>query len=286
MKNKILSNNKSLCIKESEVVEMDKYKGKDKIAGKPIRLNRKKLMIKQSKDYAEVVFFGDLHFGARECDIERAKRMLEYCEIHRIYLFLMGDLMEASTRYSVGSGVYEQLSPQKQLDFIIDLLKPLADEGLILGTLSGNHENRIYKETGINVMKIIANVLKIPFLGDACWNLFYVGKESYIVYTLHGASGSRYVYTKLKSVVDIAHSFNAELMVMGHVHDLADVALTMQTVDRKRKMVTEFKKHILISGHYLKYDRSYAQMKGLPIGKEGSPKVKFYSEKHDIHISY
>ena len=267
--------------------KLEKYEGKDRIVGRPIRLNRKRLQVKEGKNYSEVVFFGDLHYGARECDIERAKRMLDYCLNKKVYLFLMGDLIDANNRYSVGAGVFEQLNPQEQLDNIIALFRPLAEKGLILGTLRGNHEFRTYKETGIDVMKVIANELKIPYLSDASWNIFYVGKESYIVYALHGSSGSRFVYTKIKALVDISHSFeSADLLAMGHVHDLADVVQLTQYVDKARKMVVERRKHILITGHYLKYDRSYAQMKGLPIGKEGSPKVKFFSEKHDIHISY
>ena len=270
-----------------KVNKLEKYEGKDRIVGRPIRLNRKRLIVRDGKEYSEVVLFGDLHYGARECDIERAKRMLDYCLKKRVYLLLMGDLMDAGTRYSVGAAVYEQLNPQKQLDDIIELFRPLAEKGLILGTLRGNHEFRIYKETGIDVMKVFANELKIPYLGDASWNILYVGKESYLVYALHGSSGSRYVYTKLKALVDISHNFeSADLMAMGHVHDLADVAQLVQTVDKTRKMVVERKKILVITGHYLKYDKSYAQMKGLPIGKEGSPKVKFFANKHDIHISY
>ena len=260
---------------------------KDSIIGRPIRLNRKHLTIKKGKDYTEVVFFGDLHYGAKECDIEKAKRMLDYCLEKEIYVLLMGDLMDAGTRYSIGSAVYDQVNPQKQLEFVIHLLEPLAAKKLILGTLRGNHEFRIYKETGIDVMKVLANALEVSYLGDASWNLWYVGDESYNVYSLHGRSGSRFVYTKLKALVDISHNFEgADLIVMGHVHDLGDVVQLTEYVSRQRKMVLERKKHLLITGHYLHYDSSYAQMKGMPIGKEGSPKVKFYKNKHDIHISY
>jgi hypothetical protein len=51
-------------------------------------------------------------------------------------------------------------------------------------------------------------------------------------------------------------------------------------------LVREHKKTLLITGSYLKYDGGYASAVGLPISKLGSPKVKFYSTKKDILISW
>ena len=67
-----------------------KLTGNDRIVGRPIKLNRKTLNY-NGKGYAEIVLFGDLHLGAKECDVERAQRMLNYCLEKNIYVFLMGD---------------------------------------------------------------------------------------------------------------------------------------------------------------------------------------------------
>jgi len=262
-----------------------KIVGNDKIIGRPIKLNRKTLSY-NGKGYAEIVLFGDLHLGAKECDMARAQRMLDYCLEKNIYVFLMGDLLESGLRTSVGASVYEQkLNPQQQMDTIIDIFQPLADKKLILGSLIGNHELRIYKATGISVMKVICRQLKIPYLGSACWNLFKVGSRNYTMYALHGTSGSRFVYTKLKALVDISHSFNADILAMGHVHTLIDTFQLVQQIDLRNKMVVERKKFLVVTGHYLRYDESYAQEKGFPLEKLGSPKLKLYANKHDIHIS-
>lgn len=50
--------------------------------------------------------------------------------------------------------------------------------------------------------------------------------------------------------------------------------------------VSEHKKHLLITGAYLKYDNSYGAALGLPISKLGSPKVRFYADKHDLLVSW
>ena len=258
----------------------------DGIVGRPVRLNRQVLEPKDGKEYAEIVFFGDWHYGSRECDNDRALKMLDYCLEKKIYVLLMGDLLEAGTRYSVGAGVYQQtLNPQKQMEYVVDALTPLAEAGLILGLISGNHEDRIEKETGITISKVMAKLLNVRYLGSACWNLFRVGKQNYTVYSLHGSTGSRFVYTKLKALVDISHSFDAHLIVMGHVHDVASTIQAVQTIDMRAKTIVEKKKFLLLTGHYLNYDKSYAQSKGLPISRMGSPKVKLFANKWDIHIS-
>lgn len=264
-----------------------KYVGKDEIRGKPIRLNRQRLKSIKGEDYSAFIAFGDLHYGLKECDLKRARKMLDYCLEKNIYLLLMGDLIECGIKSSVGRSVFQQeLNPGGQLEFIIDLFRPLAEKGLILGSLIGNHEDRILKVTGVNLMKIFCKSLEIPYLGDACWNLFYAGNQSYTVYALHGRSGSRFVYTKLKAAVDIAHTFDADMILMAHVHEMTDDFLQVQKVDRTRKVVEEKKRFIVLTGHYVSYDRSYAQMKGYPISKLGSPKIKLYTKKWDIHTSY
>jgi len=259
--------------------------GKDGEPKKIIRLNRAHLNF-NGKGYAELVFLGDIHYGHPTCDIERVQRMIDYCLEKKVYVIGMGDYIEAGLRGSVGDSVYIQtLNPDKQIDFIEEMFKPLADAGLLIGLHLGNHEGRIKKETSVNLISRLAKYLDVPYLGYACWSLLYVGNQSYTLYTLHGSSGSRYVYTKLKALVDIAHNFDADILAMGHVHELAEEAILVQQVDKARKMILERKKYLLLTGSYLRYDNSYAQEKGFPMGKLGSPKVKLFAEKHDIHIS-
>jgi hypothetical protein len=127
--------------------------------------------------------------------------------------------------------------------------------------------------------------LKVPYLGSACWSIIYVGNQSYTLYSLHGKTGAKFIYTKLKVIVDISHNFMADIMAMGHTHDNETSSTYVQEVNRKRKMVTEHKKYHILTGHYLGYDDSYAQEGGMSIGKIGSPKVKLFANKKDIHVS-
>lgn len=268
------------------MTNLEDFQGKDGIKGRPIRLNKHRLDLREDKDYSEVIFYGDIHQGHPSCDIDRATRMRDYCVENDIYMIGMGDYMEAGTRRSVGDSVYKQnLNPQEQLEFFMEFFKPVAENGLLLGMVLGNHEARILKDTSVNVVKLMAKSLDVPYLGSACWNLFYVGDRSYTVYTMHGSSGSRFLHTKLKAVKDIGRTIEADLTAMGHVHEKAEASSLVQHVNKQNRTVEEKKRYYILTGHYLDYDDSYAQERGYPIGKQGSPKVKLFGDKYDIHVS-
>jgi len=258
---------------------------KDTIVGRPIRCNRQRLEIKKGKDYTEVLFLGDVHLGSPQCDKVRFQNMLDYAKTNRLYVFLMGDLLEIGTRTSIGAGVYEQeFIGQSQYEQMCDWLKPLADRKLILGLLNGNHEERVYQATGMNTSKALARELHVPYLGDACWNNFSVGKQMYSIYSLHGRTGARFDGTALLAVERISTSFAADLVCMGHCHKaISSNVIIQRTVNG---VVKEFKKFLLITGSFVKYDGGYAQVVGLPISKLGAPKVKFFANRHDLSISW
>ena len=257
----------------------------DKIVGRPIRCNKQKLVCKTGKDYAEVLFIGDVHWGSPQCDKPRFLAMIDYALKNRLYVFLMGDLIEMATQHSVGGGVYEQeFAGQTQVEQMVDILKPLADKKLILGSHNGNHCDRVYQLSGVNVAKAMARELCVPYLGDACWSKFTIGHQSYNIYSLHGRTGARFDGTALLSIERISTSFDADLVAMGHCHKAVSSSVVIQRV--VNGVVKEFKKFLLLTSSYLKYDGGYAQTVGLPISKLGSPKVKFFAERHDLSISW
>jgi|TARA_Y100000296_G_C5170166_1_gene256859 hypothetical protein len=77
--------------KEAKKEFIEKNRGKDKIRGRPIRLNRQSLKVKNGKNYSELLFWGDCHYGYPTSDLETAKAMLDYALEKEIYVLLMGD---------------------------------------------------------------------------------------------------------------------------------------------------------------------------------------------------
>jgi len=259
--------------------------GKDKIVGRPIRLN-KKTLIHYRKDRAEVLFFGDVHFGHPQCLIEKATAMLNWALENKVYVLLMGDLMEAGLKDSVGTSVYDQeMNPQEQMEFIVKLLTPLAEAELIIGIHEGNHEARITKAAGVNITKIMANMLDISYLGYSCWSLLKVGSQNYSIYSTHGSSGSRFKHTKLKAVVDLLGWIEADIVAMGHLHSVAAEPVIRQRVNMRNKIVEDHKCYVVLTGSYLNWDGSYAQSHNYPITKVGSPKGYLFPNEKEVHFT-
>jgi predicted MPP superfamily phosphohydrolase len=257
----------------------------DKLPGRPIRLNRRTLKPQKGKRYAEVVFLGDVHYGSPQCDVGKFQAMLDYCLKKRIYVLLMGDLIEMATRDSIGAGVYEQEEiGQTQYEQMVEMLSPLARASLIVGLLRGNHEERVYNATGIDISKAMARELHVPYLHDACWSQFRVGKQKYSVYALHGRTGARFDGTVLKAVENVAFSFFADIVAMGHAHKKVSGEPIVEAIERDK--VVQKKRVTVVTGSYLKYDGGYWQKTGGQISRLGSPKAKLFSNKHDVHISW
>lgn len=250
------------------------------------KFNQQVLQPKRGKDYAEVLFLGDIHYGHPNCKLQSVKEQIDYCVKNNIYVMLMGDLLECGTKGSVSDGVYNQLqNPQEQIDDMIKLLMPLARKGLILGIHKGNHEERIQVDSGIEILKNMSRILDVPYLGYSCSQLWKVGNQNYKVYTTHGKSSSTKPHTKMANAISRSLYLEFDLFAMGHVHELLAHNYQVRTIDTRNKQTVERRKWILLTGHYLGYEGGYAEDLGLAPSKIGSPKVKFFTNKKDIHIS-
>jgi len=229
----------------------------------------------------KLVPLGDLHAGANNFKKEKFKETIKKIKKINASVILMGDLIENATRTSVGSGVYEQdLNPGEQIEDICKKLDPIKDN-ILLG-VSGNHENRTFKQSGLDISKIIMDYLECdytPYMAMARLKNKYI---NYDVFAWHGASGASTIAGKLRPLMEKSTWVDADLYLQGHVHELYHVT------DTKRIVVkNEFEsrlKHFVLTGSYLGYDDSYAEMKGYRPAKIGSPLITFDLKKHHIGV--
>jgi len=233
-----------------------------------------------------IVPLGDLHLGSKFFDEDLLKYNLEWCYKHKAKLILMGDMVETATKDSVGAGVYEQSEIlDKQIEHFLYLFKPLAKEKLILGIHPGNHEFRVYKHSGLNIIKSMARELKIKYFDWGKLHYLVVGNQGYTLYSTHGASGARLPHTKIKGALDLANLVEAEIYCMGHLHQLSHHVRNFYNVDKRSKKVIESQKHFLLTGSYLTHWGSYAHMKSYEPMRKGSPKIKLSGVEHSIRVS-
>ena len=108
-----------------------------------------KLIIKKFTTPNDIHLYpiADVHLGAEECmEREWGQFCNDILNDPCAYITLGGDLVNNSTRNSVGNGVYRDIySPREQKKRIAEALMPLRDR--ILCAVEGNHEARSSKES-------------------------------------------------------------------------------------------------------------------------------------------
>lgn len=189
----------------------EKYYGKDKTIGRPGRLNKVTLK-PNSKGYAPLIFFGDLHYGSPSCAIKEAREMLDWALKTKCYVLLMGDMIEMNLKSSKHKGIYNQLSPEDQIDDVVELLQPIVNAGLVIGYHEGNHEERVSNSAGLDISRIIANRLGVKYVNYAGWHLLKVGKQNYKLYATHGASGAIQPHTKINAGIKLSYFLDADIV--------------------------------------------------------------------------
>jgi predicted phosphodiesterase len=227
---------------------------------------------------------GDVHLGSPTCNVDKFERTIDFIRRTNCYVILMGDLMEAASKSSVGAGWVEQtVSPQKQLDSLEDALEPIRNK--ILLVLEGNHEDRIWKDSGIRVMKILAKTLRVPFGGYSAFLKLRVGKNNYIIHAQHGSSNAWYPHTKLTAAMRTAAHTDADLYLYGHTHELLSIKVPRRSMSKRDRIVETSEKYFVLTGSFLEYEGSYAQKKNMYPIQTGIANITLSGKHWDIHCS-
>lgn len=231
-----------------------------------------------------LVPLGDVHFGAKTVQEKAFLAAIQFIRETNCRVILMGDLMEFATRHSVGAGVYEQvLTPQAQLEKLTEILWPIRKKVLV--SLEGNHEERCYKSTGVDIAKILAGNLGIPYGGYASFVYLRVGKMRYVIHAQHGSSGARYLHTKMAAVMKTAEHTAADVYLYGHTHELAWAKRPYRVYNKQGRFIATQEKYFVLTGGFLGYYGSYAEKKNMTPTPIGFPIIRLDGGNRGIHIS-
>lgn len=238
-----------------------------------------------------IIPISDIHIGDPRCNLEKLHRYLDWIEENNAYIILNGDLMTADIKNSVGNVYEAELNPQEQLDSLVKIFKPFSDR--ILGITSGNHEQRIYKETGIDVIKVFADSIgrEAYYHPDAVDIFVRFGKNShgkpvtYHIFMTHGWAGGRKTGSKMNAIEEVPNIFPlADCYVVSHTHTQAVTTNIVYYPDDRNKGYIELKRLFVSSGSFLGYG-GYVMRKALPVAKLGSPRLRLDGKRKDIHVS-
>lgn len=233
-------------------------------------------------DKIKIVPISDIHFGHKECDIKTLKQDIQYIKNNaNVYTFLNGDIIENASKLSIASGVYEQTEmPNEQLSSIVELLAPIAHK--ILWSIAGNHEDRTYSHLGIDVGKIIADKLEVPYFNepvyvDVLWN-----ERRWTIFDQHGATGAITKGGKINAASKpVQWTEFTHFVLMGHVHDKMSNEVTRIVRDVVNFRLVLRKQYVVICSSYLKYFNTYGARKAYPPPSTGRLALKLYANgKH------
>ncbi len=250
-------------------------------------------------DSIDIVPISDGHYGNPLFSLPHFMRTLNFLSRPNAYGFLNGDLLESALRTTKGE-IFKQVgSPEDQRDQMIEWLYPFRDK--LLGAVDGNHENRIWNEAGIHIMRDIARALGIPYRPEGLLHKISFGNGNNRVrskpfvfwgYHTHGYGGARTKAAKAVKVERVSAWIHADFYAMSHDHVVnvaPDVYLlpdprTRDEIIKKERGVyvrTGFKvgrvkahrKMLVKTNAYLKWG-GYSEFGGFPPTDLATPLIK------------
>ena len=236
----------------------------------------------QSED-TKLVFLGDVHYGAKGTNHKLYQEYKEYImNTDNLKVILMGDMLETAQTNSIGAGAFEQnVQPQEQYEWLLSEMKDMQDK--ILLSHNGNHEKRIYKNSGIDIMKNVCASLHIPYASAGAITRLKIGKIGYNIYSIHGSGGSRSLPTKMTRHMKITnHITNAHITAMGHVHELHVWKTPRVSGDIENKKILYGEVTRVLTGHFLKYNETYAEEASMEPSRLGAAILQLSGTKRQI----
>lgn len=178
----------------------------------------------------EIIPFGDIHKGDTHIDERSLILARNYVlEKDNRFIIVNGDVINLALKFSKSDSYGESMSPMAQIESICKYLAPMKERILII--LPGNHEERLYKETGVDAGKLIAAELGLKDIYARESGLVFVSfgysernvrqrlenrtiKLTYSIYCHHGHGGGRTVGSKMNKVISLDGIIDADLYIM------------------------------------------------------------------------
>lgn len=231
----------------------------------------------------------DLHVGAPEHDAVYTENLLRWVkETPNAYLLLNGDLANCATKSSKSDVYEETMSPNEQRKYLSKLFVPIKDR--VLGLTEGNHEQRIRRDTSIDICQDLAEALDCPYGREALLLQVRLGQGrnkkplSYLIYATHGWSAARTAGGKVNMGVSLPNIVFADCYIVGHTHTKYVYEKIYLMPDEQNRKVRRVKQIIASSGSILDYG-GYAVGKGYPPGAKGIPRIRLDGKRKDVHAS-
>lgn len=168
--------------------------------------------------HVKVWVLGDVHVGDRNCRLKDFEAWLHKIEQDEdSYLVIIGDMANVALPGGKSEVFGDLMNPKAQMDYLTDALYNLATGGRILAIVSGNHEDRITRATGLSPLSIVAARLGIEDVYRDDFAAIRIrmdgggAKRAWNLLAFHGASDA-----KTRTMAYAMDGFDA--LLTGHSH--------------------------------------------------------------------
>ncbi len=234
------------------------------------------------------------HIGSRYFNEQKLRGYIKWLsEKEQRRAWILGDIFDAVLDGSPGN-MHEATCSLKDAKLLAeDILKPIVNQ--IDLVIPGNHDNRVFNKTTDEIIFDLCKFLKIEdkyHFGDYT-GVIRFGKQSsnhnkpvvYTFYITHGSGGATTQSGKLNRLLSLANIVaDCDLYIMAHIHDILTLKIEPFMVDSRNNFLKNIKQTFVSSSSWLDYG-GYAMEKKYRPAKTGSPRIRLYGDRKDLHVS-
>lgn len=240
-------------------------------------------------EYIEIKPISDVHIGDPQLDDQLIQADVDWAtQAENRFVLLNGDIMNTATKHSVSDVYSNTMTPHQELKYSRKLFEPL--KGKVLAMTNGNHENRIYKNDGIDITEELSLSLDSFYAREGLVIKVKFGRRKsnqksqvYTIYMSHGFSGSRMVGGKANRLEKLRKIVVTDIYITSHTHQKITFNKSIHYPDLRNNKITEKKQTFINTGSYLKYG-GYGQQKAYDPTDLGTVILRLYAAEKKTEV--
>ena len=239
-------------------------------------------------DEIQILALADMHNGDPHSNYKKILEYIDYIDnTPNCYFLLNGDVCDCAIKTSIGDIYGSNLQPMAQLEQAVKLFGKIAPKCLCIDP--GNHENRIYKNDGLDLTQIMATQLGIADRYSPTSSFLFIRfgqihddhprKACFTMYCVHGAGGGRMEGGKINRLMQLASIVDADIYVHSNTHLPAIVKNSYFRVSAFNSSVKQVDKLFVNTGSTLDYG-GYGEIQCYKPNSIETPMIILNASKH------